>query len=357
MSAEHSATEDGLVHALVTAASPQHTSAKLSECPFCGDQPENKLLHPGPAVSIDVYQRHLSRHMEQLALFAVPSADDDNDDDESDDGEQSSKASEHQVLKSVQEDEDEDEDDDEQSIDSALYKVAYEDDARRQPATPEDSSEPVVRFRPNGTAVYDLPPSLLNMPRPTINERLSTDATDRARETEDAAREFARETTRRQTAEAEARANLRRQEYLEAAERRQLDLEAMRERNRRPAFAEQSPYHGRTIVHEYHYPDSAPVVSSGDNNRRSSDSIHDRGRETIERERARLAAEDLRRADEVGTGTIADVSEGAGPPRWEPVFDEVEEKDSGREYYYISEGPARRRRGSWREEEKRVFWS
>lgn len=95
MSAEHPDTEDTLVHALVTAASPQHTSAKISDCPFCDDhQARSNVLHPGPVmvqheqtsydlpVSIDFYQRHLSRHMEQLALFAVPPADDDDEDEE-----------------------------------------------------------------------------------------------------------------------------------------------------------------------------------------------------------------------------------------------------------------------------------
>ena len=352
--------------------------------------------------------------------------------------------------------------------------------------TPEHSSEP--RFRPNGTAVYELPSSLLDMPRATMNERPNTNAADRkvsfeddaagkapnrhysghpgntgardstmpsptptraspglsrlpsirhqrtdsARELprdyvkpdhEHAAREFAREAARRQKAEAEA--SLRRQEDLEAAEDKQLDLEAERARNRRPLFAaaelprrrpeslfsnrdsldndhssswsrhtsppapprlprpapattgtrfaSASPLptssrsslrrsgttHGRATIHHYHYPDSPPVVTSSSNNssRRPSDSIRERGREVIERERVRAAAEDLRRAVEEGAG--ADM--GAGARRWEPVFDEVEERVSGREYYYVSEGPARqeirRRHGSWRDEKKRDFWS
>lgn len=95
ISAEHPDTEDEKVHALVTAASPQHTSAKISDCPFCDDhQARSNVLHPGRAtvqreqtsydlpVSIDFYQRHLSRHMEQLALFAVPPADEDDEDEE-----------------------------------------------------------------------------------------------------------------------------------------------------------------------------------------------------------------------------------------------------------------------------------
>jgi len=353
--------------------------------------------------------------------------------------------------------------------------------------TPENS-EPTVRFRSNGTAVYDLPSSRLNMPRAAMNERMNTNGADRRVSFEDdargqapnrhhpkvsnntgahdsampsptraspglsrlpsirhqrtdsardlpfrdqiipdredkehAARELARETARRQKAEAEA--NLRRQEELEAAEDKQLDLEAERARNRRPLFvdpprrvpeslfshhdslddddstwsrhtsppapprlprpapaagarfASASPLptsrsslrhsgtHRRTTVHHYHYPDSPTLSNSNNNSRRPSDSIRERGREVIERERVRAAAEDLRRAVEEGAdaGDGAGAGVGGGPRRWEPVFDEFEERVSGREYYYVSEGPARqesrRRRGSWRDERKRDFWS
>lgn len=99
VSAEHLTTEDGLVYALVTAASPPHISARISDCPFCDDyHTRPDPIHPGPvtiqqehsrydpSVSIDIYQRHLGRHMEQLALFAVPPvADDDEDDEDGDD--------------------------------------------------------------------------------------------------------------------------------------------------------------------------------------------------------------------------------------------------------------------------------
>jgi hypothetical protein len=97
MSVEHPATEDGLVYALITAASPQHASAKVSDCPFCHDyHARPDPIHPGPvtiqqehswydlSVPIEIYQRHLGRHMEQLALFAVPPVADDDEDDEDD---------------------------------------------------------------------------------------------------------------------------------------------------------------------------------------------------------------------------------------------------------------------------------
>jgi hypothetical protein len=353
-----------------------------------------------------------------------------------------------------------------------------------------DGSPEHVRLRSNGTAVYDAPPSCLNIPRAPMNERPNTNPaerrvsfeddapgrnnhrpsyntgardsampsptmaspglsripsirhnrTDSARDLpfrdfvkpdredkEHAARELSRETARRQKAEAEALR--RRQEDLEAAENRQLDLEEERARNRRPlpqlvdppvlprrmpetlfsnhrdSFAddEQSSWsrhtsppapprlprptptpntrytsasplptsrsslrsngtYGRTVVHHYHYPDtSTPATNNSTNSsRRPSDSIRDRGREVIERERTRAAAEDLQRAVGEGAST-ADVGVGSSR-RWEPVFvDEVEERISGREYYYVSEGPARqehrRRHGSWREERKRDFWS
>jgi hypothetical protein len=229
----------------------------------------------------------------------------------------------------------------------------------------------------------------------------------------DAARELARETARRRQAEAEATRhrqedieNRQRDLELEAAEEIQLDLEAERARYRhRPPFSsvdepvqprrmpetlfprrnslgdnefssgnirtyQPAPpatprlrpinvrtTHGRTIVRQYHYPDDPPVMDRNDSSRRPSDSIRERGREIIERERTRAAADELQKAAEEG----ADVGVEAGPSsgRWEPVFDEVEERVSGRENYYVSEGPARqesrRRRESWRGEKD--FWS
>lgn len=198
---------------------------------------------------------------------------------------------------------------------------------------------------------------------------------------EHTARESAREAARKQKALDEA--ILRRQEDLEAAENRQLDREAERAQYRRsfdplhrlpdtlhpprssldsesttwsrhtspPAppshprpvqtrtrFASSSPLssgsthrhrnYGSATVHHYHYPDSSTASS-----RRPSDSIRERGREVIQRERAKVAAEDRY--------TAMDDDVRAGEQRWEPVFDEVEERVSERERYYVSQGSAR----------------
>lgn len=142
MSAEHPTNEDGLVHALVTAVSPQHTSAKISDCSFCDDcYARPNLLNPEPTsqgkqashelpVPMDFHQRHLSRHMEQLSLFAVPPT---GDDDE---------ASEDDMNPDVDEANDEDDEDDsdgddvveqssqeaEDSIDLARHMDALEAD-------------------------------------------------------------------------------------------------------------------------------------------------------------------------------------------------------------------------------------
>lgn len=85
--------------------------------------------------------------------------------------------------------------------------------------------------------------------------------------------------------------------------------------------------YGYFTVHQYHYPDLPPKSS-----RRPSDSIRERGREVIERERARAAAEDQQFA-------VADDAKSV----WEPVFDEADERTGGREYYDVTEGSARQR--------------
>jgi hypothetical protein len=254
--------------------------------------------------------------------------------------------------------------------------------------------EPAHRVNRSGTAVYELPPSLVmqradeNERRPVSFERDSADQTTHRRRPsltvhteprqnfdtpsgkglpglsrlpslrhqrtdkgydqptqtfppkipEDEAyvdRETARETARRQKALDEA--ILRRQEDLEALEKAQLDREADRARyqnsfdplqkmpdsryplpskidsswtrrsdlsappSRPPPvrigtrFASSSPFsphgthrrrqYGHTILHQYVYPDSPTSTS-----RRPSDSIRERGREVIERERAIAAA-------------------------------------------------------------------
>jgi hypothetical protein len=200
-------------------------------------------------------------------------------------------------------------------------------------------------------------------------------------------REAARETARRQKALDEA--ILRRQEDLEALENAQLDREAKRAQDRRSLdplnrlpdtlypprtpqegswsrntspptlpshsrptqtrtrFASSSPLsphtthsrrnYGHTIVHQYHYPDT-PTASS----RRPSDSIRERGREVIERERARAAAA-AAAAEDHYPAAAADENARASERHWEsePVFDEVEERITGHEYYHVSEGSAR----------------
>lgn len=87
---EHPGIEDALIHALihalVNAASPQYESMSVLDCLFCNDSRTwSRMLRPDSAapqdgqildhafVPLSVYQRHLSHHMEQLALFAVPS--------------------------------------------------------------------------------------------------------------------------------------------------------------------------------------------------------------------------------------------------------------------------------------------
>ena len=231
---------------------------------------------------------------------------------------------------------------------------------------------------------------------------------------EHAAREAARESARRQRALDEA--ILRRQEDLEAAEDRSLDREAERARYRRsfdplhrlpdtlhpprsttdsehsswsrhtsppappshprPAqtrtrFASSSPLsagsthrhrnYGHATVHQYHYPDSPAVSVPASGSRRPSDSIRERGREVIERERAKAANEDSLQNRAAAAAEEYIASPGTSQ-RWEPVFDEVDERTGGREYYYVTEGSARqeiqrrrdrddsRRRGERRDE-------
>jgi len=199
-------------------------------------------------------------------------------------------------------------------------------------------------------------------------------------------RESAREAARRQRALDEA--ILRRQEDAEAAENILLDREAARAQFRRSLdpshrlpdtihaprssvdsehssrsthttpsappshqrpvpirtrFASSSPLsahtthrhrdYGHVTVHQYQYSD-VPA-------RRPSDSVRERGREVIERERARAAAEDLLQ-NRAPMATEEYIASPGTSQRWEPVFDEVEERVSGREYYYVSEGSARR---------------
>lgn len=100
------------------------------------------------------------------------------------------------------------------------------------------------------------------------------------------------------------------------------------------------PTYERPALH--HYADS-PVLPS----QRPNASIWKRGREVLEGGSARAAVdEDSRETSQ----------------RWQPVFDEVEERVSGREYHYVSEGRARQRvrqkrdRDEPRWEDNRRFW-
>jgi hypothetical protein len=268
-------------------------------------------------------------------------------------------------------------------------KVSFDNDRADRPRferRPE--RRPSLKVHIEGPRSADVPsmkPGLSRLPSLRGTHKRTDSAHDhpprnpspiRTTDREYAVREAAREASRHQKAIDEA--ILRRQEDLEALENAQLDREAERARLRRSfdpldrlpdtlypprttqegswsrntspptlpshsrptqtrtRFASSSPLsphtthsrrnYGSTIVHQYHYPDPTPAASSS--SRRPSDSIRDRGREVIERERARAAADENARTSE---------------RIWEsePVFDEVEERFSGREYYHVSEGSAR----------------
>lgn len=97
MSAVHPSVDETLVHTLIMAASPKHELARASDCPFCTDScmwphlrrqhlaalQDDRKLH-NTLVPLALYQRHLSHHMEQLALFAVPSVASDIHDNDAD---------------------------------------------------------------------------------------------------------------------------------------------------------------------------------------------------------------------------------------------------------------------------------
>lgn len=292
--------------------------------------------------------------------------------------------------------------------DHSERKVSFGDEpsSRRRPSlSVHTGARPSAAERPTKVA-----PGLSRLPSLRGHKRTDSahDYTTRSAsptyrdDTEYRARESAREAARQQRASEEA--ILRRQEDLEAAENRLLDREAERAQYQRsfdplhrlpdtlhpprgsidsertswsrhtspPAppshprpvqtrtrFASSSPLsahtthrhrnYGHATVHQYHYPDPSAATS-----RRPSDAIRDRGREVIERERAKAAAEDRQTAAENDTR--------AGGQLYEPVFDEVDERISGREYYHVSEVYARqeirrrrdrddsRRRGERRDE-------
>jgi hypothetical protein len=103
VSAAHPSVDRTLVDELVIAASPKAERVPISQCPFCDDRHSWKSVLVQPSVftsqakarddwvsrdelvSVALYHRHISHHMEQLALFAVPAvANDEEDGDTSD---------------------------------------------------------------------------------------------------------------------------------------------------------------------------------------------------------------------------------------------------------------------------------
>jgi hypothetical protein len=286
--------------------------------------------------------------------------------------------------------------------DNERRKVSFEHDSTDRPRferRPE--RRPSLKVQTGGPRSGDVPPmtpGLSRLPSLRQTHKRTDSAHDhptrdpspiRRNDREYADREAAREASRRQKALDEA--ILRRQEDLEALENQQLDREAERAQVRRsfdplhrlpdtlypprtpqegswsrntspptlpshsrPAqtrtrFASSSPLsphtthrhrnYGHTVVHQYHYPDPPAPAPAASSSRRPSDSIRERGREVIERERARAAAAAAAAEDRYP----ADENARAGESHWqsEPVFDEVEERISGREYYHVSEGSAR----------------
>lgn len=102
--AVHPALERALLDDLIQAASPPIERVSVSQCPFCDDRilwkcvlegipapvlqlkAQDKRIVLDESVSVSLFHRHKRRHMEQLALFAIPTAarDDDDEDEESD---------------------------------------------------------------------------------------------------------------------------------------------------------------------------------------------------------------------------------------------------------------------------------
>jgi hypothetical protein len=90
--------DQNLLSDLIYAASPQVERVPMSQCPFCDDpvpwegeferpmfsNPQRKAheqyIMRGEPVSVSLYHQHMSHHMEQLALFAVPALAHDDED-------------------------------------------------------------------------------------------------------------------------------------------------------------------------------------------------------------------------------------------------------------------------------------
>jgi hypothetical protein len=107
---EHRSIDTAITSALAYAESTEIERLPISQCPFCDDHhmwksvvephassslqeiPEHEQAVRDTLVPTALYHRHMSKHMEQLALFSVPSAAND-DDNENADGEAISRSS------------------------------------------------------------------------------------------------------------------------------------------------------------------------------------------------------------------------------------------------------------------------
>ena len=96
MAAEHPTIDQTLSSELIYRESPRTERVPISQCPFCddrrlwrsvlssialGDQSQDEQNLHNTLVPVSLYLRHMSRHMEQLALVAVPSSTGDSDDE------------------------------------------------------------------------------------------------------------------------------------------------------------------------------------------------------------------------------------------------------------------------------------
>lgn len=99
----HPSIDQGMIKEVVYAASPKLERVPLSRCAFCDDRQSWKGVQEQPfplysqakhqddrndrdvLVSVPLYHRHISHHMEQLALFAVPPIADCNEDGDASD--------------------------------------------------------------------------------------------------------------------------------------------------------------------------------------------------------------------------------------------------------------------------------
>jgi hypothetical protein len=98
VAATYPSMDQNLLSDLIYAASPQVERVPMSQCPFCDDpvpwegeferpmfsNPQRKAheqyIMRGEPVSVSLYHQHMSHHMEQLALFAVPALAHDDED-------------------------------------------------------------------------------------------------------------------------------------------------------------------------------------------------------------------------------------------------------------------------------------